>query len=86
MYGLSSEITDLRKAEVELEDGASLGAVIAALRREIPALEGHVIRAGENRLMEPYAFNINGRFYFGDGELQGHEDDRIALLTLATGG
>ncbi len=48
---------------------------------------GHVIRAGENRLMERYAFNINGRFYFDDREeLQLQGSDRIALLTLATGG
>ena len=86
MYGLSSEITELRKTEVELKDGVSLGDVIAALRREIPALEGHVVRAGENRLMERYAFNINGRFYFDDRELQLQDGDRVALLTLAVGG
>ncbi len=86
MYGLSSEITELRKVEVELEDGASLGDIIAALRREIPALEGRVIRAGEDRLTEWYTFNINGRFYFDDRELQLQDGDRVALLTLATGG
>ncbi|GAI05281.1 unnamed protein product [marine sediment metagenome] len=72
--------------EVELKDGASLGDVIAALRREIPALEGRVIRTGENRLMEQCAFNINGRFYLDDREVQLQNGDRILLLTLATGG
>jgi len=72
--------------EVELEDGASLRDIVAALMRKIPALEGGVTRAGEDRLMEYYAFNINGRFYFDDMELQLQGNDRVALLTLATGG
>ncbi len=86
MFGLSDEVTELREVEVELKDGASLGDVIAALRREIPALEGEVIRAGEERLMGHYAFNINGRFYLDDSELQLQDGDRVALLLLATGG
>jgi len=86
MFGLPREVTELREVEVELKDGASLGDVVAALKREIPALEGHVICAGGDRLMEHYAFNINGRFYSEDGEVQIQDGDRILLLTLATGG
>ncbi len=86
LFGLPREITELQEVEVELKDGANLGDVIAALRREIPALEGRVIRAGENRLMEHCAFNINGRFYLDDREVQLQDGDRILLLTLATGG
>ncbi len=86
LFGLPREITELQKVEVGLKDGANLGDVIAALRREIPALEGHVIRAGENRLTERCAFNINGRFYLDDKEIQLQDGDRVALLTLATGG
>ncbi len=86
LFGLPHEITELQKVEVGLEDGANLGDVIAALRREIPALEGRVIRAGENRLMEHCAFNINGRFYLNDQDVQLQDGDRVSLLTLATGG
>ncbi len=86
LFGLPHEITELHEVEVGLKDGASLGDVIAALRREIPALEGRVIRAGENRLMEHCAFNINGRFYLDDREAHLQNGDRILLLTLATGG
>ena len=86
LFGLPREVTELQKVEVELKDGANLGDVIAALRREIPALEGRVIRAGENRLMEHCAFNINGRFYLNDKEAQLQDGDRVLLLTLATGG
>jgi len=86
LFGLPHEITELHEVEVELKDEAKLGDVIAALRREIPALEGRVIRAGENRLMEHCAFNINGRFYLDDREVQLQNGDRILLLTLATGG
>ena len=86
LFGLPHEITELREVEVELKDGANLRDIIAALRREIPALEGHAIHTGANRLMEHCAFNINGRFYLDDKEVQLQNSDRIALLTLATGG
>ncbi len=86
MFGLPREVTELREVEVRLKDGANLGDVIAALRRKIPALEGGVIRAGENRLMEHCAFNINGRFYLNDKDIQLQDGDRVSLLTLATGG
>ncbi len=84
MYGLAPDITEWREVVAELEEGAKLGDIIAALRREIPALEGIVIRAGEDRLTEHYAFNINGRFYFDNEEPQLQEGDRVVLLTLAT--
>jgi len=86
LFGLPHQATELHEVEVKLKDGANLGDVIAALRREIPALEGPVIRAGENRLMEHCAFNINGRFYLNDKDVQLQDGDRVSLLTLATGG
>jgi molybdopterin converting factor small subunit len=86
LFGLPRQATELPEVEIELKDGANLGDVIAALRREIPALEGPVIRAGENRLMEHCAFNINGRFYLNDRDVQLQDSDRVSLLTLATGG
>lgn len=87
MFGLPYEITGLREVEIELEDGATLGDVIAALRRNVSTLEGIVVCAGENRLTEYCAFNINGSFYSDDElHLQIQNGDRIILLTLATGG
>ena len=85
MFGLPREISDLDEVEVELKE-ASPGDVIAALRRKIPVLEGPVIRPREDRLVDYCAFNINGCFYFDDRKLQLQSGDRIALLTLATGG
>jgi molybdopterin converting factor small subunit len=86
LFGLPREASELREVEVKLKDEANLEDVISALRREIPTMEGRAIRAGENRLMEHCAFNINGRFYLGDEEIKLQDGDRILLLTLATGG
>ena len=86
MFGLPYEITGLREVEVELKDGVSLGDIIAALRRKVPALDGIVIRAGEDRLTENFAFNINGQFYFDDRNPQIKKEDHLVLLTLATVG
>jgi molybdopterin converting factor small subunit len=86
MFGLSREITELREVELELKDGASLVDVTAALRRSIPALEGPVILAGEDRLVENYKFNVNGHLYYNDLNLKLQSGDRVALLTPVTGG
>ena len=86
MFGLPPGLTDLQKVEVGLKNGVALKDLIAALRREIPSLEGYVICPGEDRLTESYAFNINGRFYSDDEELKIQSGDHIALLVLATGG
>ncbi len=86
LFGLSHEVTELQKVELELKDGARLQDVIAALKREIPALEGRVIRTGENRLTDHYVFNINGGVYFNEKEIQIKDGDHIMLLTLASGG
>lgn len=86
MFGLPRQVTELREVEVGLEDGASLRDVVAALRQEVPALEGPVIRAGEDRLLGHYAFNINGSLYFADYDIRIKSGDFVMLLTLATGG
>jgi molybdopterin converting factor small subunit len=86
MYGLPREITELREVEVELSDGAGMAEVIAALKNKVPSLEGPVIRTGENRLVEQYKFNINGRFYFDGQDFKLRKGDRIALLVPMTGG
>jgi molybdopterin converting factor small subunit len=86
IYGLPHEISDLQQVEVELKDGASMGDVIAALRGKIQALEGPVIRTGEDRLVEYYKFNVNGLFYFDGMDFQLQSGDRVALLMPVTGG
>ncbi len=87
LYGLSNELTKLRKVEIELNERASLRELIAALRHKIPMIEGQVIRAGEDRLMTNCVFNINGRIYAEDTEeLRLQSSDHVALLTLTAGG
>lgn len=87
IFGLPKIITDARKLEIELNDGANaMGDLIAALRKRIPALEGPVIRTGEDRLVERYKFNVNGRLYYDGMDFQLQSGDRIALLTPMTGG
>ena len=88
LFGLPAKPTDLdlRKVEVELNNGASLRDVVAALRRKMPALEGSVFVAGEDRLREFYAFNVNGNFHDDDSDIRLKDSDHIILLLLATGG
>jgi molybdopterin converting factor small subunit len=86
LYGLPRGIVDGHQVEVELKDEAGLTDVIAALRRKIPKLDGPVILAGEDKLTNHYAFNVNGRFYTDDKEIRIRSGDKIALLALAAGG
>jgi molybdopterin converting factor small subunit len=86
MYGLPREITELREVEVELNEGAGMAEVVAALRKEVPSLEGPVIVTGQDRLAPEYKFNINGSFYFAGMDFKLRKSDRIALLVPMTGG
>jgi len=78
--------TDLANVEVELEKGANLSDLVAALKKKIPALEGGVIVPGENQLTKYYIFNINGRFHMNDSKVQIQSADHIVLLTIPLGG
>ncbi len=86
MYGFPREVTTLRTVELELEDGAAMADVIAGLKRKVPGLDGCAFRPDENRLADLYKFNVNGRLYYDGMDFRLHEGDRIALLTLVTGG
>ena len=86
MWGLPREISGLGEVEVMVKDNASLRDVIAALKRRLPALEGEVIRTGEERLEDSCAFNINGQFCQEDENPRLQDGDCLRLLTLATGG
>jgi molybdopterin converting factor small subunit len=86
MFGLPSNITKFRKIKLKLNEGASLRDLVATLRQAIPALDGPVIKAGEYWLVDHYGFNINGHFYTGKQEFSLKRGDKIALMTLATGG
>ena len=86
LFGMSNQLVGLREVEVELDNGACLKDLVAALKRKIPALEGSVIRPGEDKLTNHYTFNVNGRFYLDDYAVKVHHDDHIVLLTFALGG
>jgi molybdopterin converting factor small subunit len=86
IYGLPREIADVREVEVELNDDATMGEVIAAIKEKVPALDGPVFRKGENRLVELYKFNVNGDFYYDGQDFRLNIKDRIALLMPVTGG
>ena len=78
------------KVEIELKEGAKLKDIIAALRHKFPSLEGNIIVPGTNRMVEGYTFNIHGHFYVDgyddDQDIQLKDGDRIAVLTIPTGG
>jgi hypothetical protein len=86
IYGVPNEATSLRKIELELQEGAYITDLIAALKHAIPTLDGRVTYPGLDVFNQYYAFNINGRFYTNEREIQIRPNDHIAMLSLATGG
>ena len=86
MYGFARDASGIDETEVVLKDAANLHDLVAELRRKVPALEGSVIRSGEDRLIDRCAFNIDGRFYFDNDDFRLKDGCHVRLLTLATGG
>ena len=86
MFGISPGITEQTEAEVELNEGATVDELVAALKAKVPALEGPVIQSGYNRLTESYGFIFSGQFHFGEDDAKIQKGDRIVLVLLAMGG
>jgi hypothetical protein len=86
MYGLPPSVTKLNKLQVDLNQGAGLPELIATLRSKIPTLVGSVINVLKDKLLDNYAFIINGRFYLNDNEVKLQDGDRVVLVLLAMGG
>jgi molybdopterin converting factor small subunit len=86
LFGLSHLFPGEYDLEVELGPEATLGELVGALRRKMPALEGKILRSGEDRLNGSYAFNVNGRFFLDQYDTQIRAADHILILTLALGG
>jgi len=86
LFGVPSEVTELAKVEVKLDDSASLKELVREIRRKIPGLIGEVISPGKDTLTEAYAFNINGEFQHDDKDVKLHDSDRVAIILLTTGG
>jgi molybdopterin converting factor small subunit len=88
-FGVPVKTTEL-KVEIELKEGAKLKDIIAALRHKLPDLEGNIIVPGEDHMVQGYTFNIRGHFYVDgyddDKDIQLKDGDRIAILTIPTGG
>jgi molybdopterin converting factor small subunit len=86
MYGLPPGATSLRDINIDLNEGAVISDLVAAIKSAVPALDGEVIRKGENILTENYTFNINGHFFHNGGRLLLKAGDSVKLLSIATGG
>lgn len=86
MYGIPQNIFKENKLAVELNNSARLKDIVASLKQKVPLLEGPVIRQGQDRLIDNYAFIVNGQFQLADADIRIQPNDRIVLVLLATGG
>ena len=92
MYGLPLGVTDLTSVEIRLEEDARLRDIVAALKREVPGLEGQVILPGKDCLAGDYLLNIDGKLHAGHTDDESEvlvslkDGERIALLPISSGG
>ena len=77
-FGVPVKTTEM-KVEIELKEGTKL-----------KDLEETIIVPGEDRMVAGYTFNIHGHFYIDgyddDQDIKLKNGDRIAVLTIPTGG
>lgn len=86
VYGVGRPLARQREFELELETGATLQDVLAALGRQTPALVGRVLGADGRSLATPYVLNINGLSFVEDLSLRPQDGDRILLMAPPAGG
>jgi molybdopterin converting factor small subunit len=86
LYGFPADTVPSRTVDIVLIDGAPIADVIGELKKVLPGLDGLAFRPGKNRLADLYKFNVNGHLYYDGDEFILHKGDKIALITLMTGG
>ncbi len=84
MFGLSP-YTEENSVGVDIENGATMGELLAAIGTKMPSLKGRVIQS-DNKLVENYGLYVNGEFVSDDRAVKLKQGDRVVLLLLATGG
>ena len=86
LFGFPQSVTARREVAFTLADGATLTDVIANLRKSVPTLVGFAIMPDEDRLVENFKFNHNGRLVYDDFSEKVNNGDHIALLIQVSGG
>lgn len=83
--GLARRLSKETSVEIEVNDGATLRDVGAALARKFPAFLGQLIVPETHDLVEPHFFHVNGR-RATSMDMPVQEGDRILLMTVTAGG
>lgn len=86
LFGFPQSVAARREVTLTLDDEATLADVIANLRKSVPTLVGFAIMPGEDRLVEHFKFNHNGRLVYNDFSAKVSSGDHIALLIQVSGG
>jgi molybdopterin converting factor small subunit len=86
LFGFPKSVAPRREVTLTLGDGATLSDVIANLRKGVPTLSGVAIMPDEDRLVENFKFNHNGRLVYTDFSAKVSSGDHIALLIQVSGG
>ncbi|MGQ9676429.1 MAG: MoaD/ThiS family protein [Chloroflexota bacterium] len=86
LYGTARSVVGAREVDVEVQAGASVRTVIAALATSQPALIGRVIAPGCAELLQSYGVNLNGRNFVADLDTPTQPGDRLLLLFTSAGG
>lgn len=86
LFGFPQSVVPKREVTFSLADGGTLADVIANLRKCVPTLVGYAITPGEDRLVDNFKFNHNGRLVYTDFGAKVSSSDHIALLIQVSGG
>jgi sulfur carrier protein ThiS len=86
MFGMPPEVSNVNCIEFELAEGSNLADLVRSLRFRLPSLSGKVISEEEDRLLDHYAFIVNGHYYPSESEGPLRNGDRVVLVLLAMGG
>lgn len=86
LFGFPQSVSTRREVTFSLADEATLADVIANLRKSVPTLVGYAVMPGEDRLVENFKFNHNGRLVYTDFSAKVSSGDHIALLIQVSGG
>ena len=86
LFGVARLKAKTGRVSLSLPSGADLGAVLAALADQLPALRGSVLSQDASRLGQGFACNVNGEAFVRDMRTLVREGDSVLIVSSDAGG
>ena len=86
LFGMGRQLAGASNVRIELQEGATVRDLLAALGEKSPGLLGEVLTDDGRALVSAYSLSLNGRTFVDDLGLHPKDGDHFLIMLPAAGG